>query len=91
MLPLGLSTVDIESGVRTSSSERPLATSFAGSSCTRIAGFCWPPISTCATPEIWLICWASFVSTLSSTSVSGRVSEVAPSRRMGESAGLTLR
>src|SRR5262249_16263208 len=57
----------------------------------RIAGFCWPPINTCATPEIWLICWASFVSMLSSTSVSGRVSEVAPSRRMGESAGLTLR
>ena len=57
----------------------------------RMAGFCWPPMVTWATPGIWLICWASLVSTLSSTSVSGSVSDVAPSSRMGESAGLTLR
>ena len=44
IVPLGLSTVATESGVRTSSSDRPLATSLAGSSWMRIAGFCWPPI-----------------------------------------------
>ena len=46
---------------------------------------------TCATPEIWLICWASWASTASLTVVSGSVSEVADSSRIGESAGLTLR
>ena len=50
----------------------------------RIAGFCWPPIVTCATPEIWLICCASWASTASLTSVSGSVSEVADSSRIGE-------
>ena len=57
----------------------------------RTAGFCWPPIVTCATPEIWLICCASWASTASLTVVSGSVSEVADSSRIGESAGLTLR
>ena len=46
---------------------------------------------TCATPEIWLICCASWASTASLTVVSGNVSEVADSSRIGESAGLTLR
>ena len=41
-------------------------------------GFCSPPMDTCDTPEIWLICCAILVSALSSTSVSGSVSEVAP-------------
>src|SRR6202030_4766325 len=91
MLPLGLSTVVIAIWLRTSSSDRPLATSFAGSTWTRIDGFCWPPMTTCATPEIWLICWASWASTASLTVVSGSVSEVADNSRIGESAGLTLR
>jgi len=43
------------------------------------------------TPEIWLICCDSLVSTSSSTSVSGIVSDVAASSRIGESAGFTLR
>ena len=25
----------------------------------RTAGFCWPPTVTCATPDIWLICWTN--------------------------------
>jgi hypothetical protein len=54
-------------------------------------GFCWPPMKTWATPEIWLIRWASWTSTASSTSISGMLSEVAESSRIGESAGLTLR
>ena len=62
ILPLGLSTVVMAIWLRTSSSDRPLATSFAGSIWMRIAGFCWPPMNTWATPEIWLICWASCAS-----------------------------
>ena len=46
---------------------------------------------TCATPEIWLICCASWASTASLTVVSGSVSDVADNSRIGESAGLTLR
>jgi hypothetical protein len=57
----------------------------------RIAGFCCPPMITWATPEIWLICCASWASTASLTVVSGSVSDVADSSRIGESAGLTLR
>ena len=91
MLPFGLLTVVMASWLRTSSSDRPLATSLAGSTWIRTAGFCWPPMNTCATPEIWLMRCASCTSTASSTSVSGRVSETAESRRIGESAGLTLR
>ena len=91
ILPFGLSTVVIAIWLRTSSSDRPLATSLAGSIWMRIAGFCWPPMMTWATPEIWLICWASWASTASLTVVSGSVSEVADSSRIGESAGLTLR
>jgi len=45
---------------------------------------------TWATPDIWLICCASWASTLSLTVVSGSVSEVADSSRIGESAGLTF-
>ena len=77
--------------LRMSSSASPLATSLAGSTCTLIAGFCWPPMKTCATPEIWLICCASCASVPSLTDVSGSVSEVADNSRIGESAGLTLR
>ena len=91
MLPFGLSTVVIAIWLRTSSSDRPLATSFAGSTWTRIAGFCWPPMKTWATPEIWLICWPSWASTASLTWISGSESEVAHNSRIGESAGLTLR
>ena len=91
MLPLGVLTVVMASWVRTSSSDRFLATSLAGSSWMRMAGFCSPPMLTWPTPLIWLICWASLMSALSSTSVRGRVSEVTDSSRIGESAGFTLR
>ncbi len=83
MLPFGLSTVVMLTIERTSSSDRPLATSLAGSIWIRIAGFCSPPIDTCATPEIWLICWAILVSASSSTSISGSVSEVADRSMIG--------
>src|ERR1700739_3261434 len=46
---------------------------------------------TCATPEIWLICWASWASTASLTVGSGKVSDGADRNRIGEYAGLTLR
>ena len=91
MLPFGLSAVVIAIWLRTSSSDSPLATSFAGSTWTRIAGFCWPPMKTCATPEIWLICCPSCASTASLTLIKGKVSEVADNSSTGESAGLTLR
>ena len=91
MLPLALLTVVTEMALRTSSSERPLATSFAGSICTRIDGFCSPPMMTWDTPAIWLICCATLVSALSSTTVIGSRSEVADSSMIGESAGFTLR
>ena len=39
---------DARAGVRTSSSDMPLATSLAGSSWMRMAGFCSPPTMTCA-------------------------------------------
>ena len=84
MLPLGLSTVVIAIWLRTSSSDRPLATSLAGSTCTRIAGFCCPPMNTCATPEIWLICWPSWASVASLTLISGSESDVADSKSTGD-------
>ena len=56
MLPLGESTVAFTSRVRTSSIVMPIEASFSGSTCTRTDGFCWPPISTCATPAICEIC-----------------------------------
>ena len=90
ILPLALSTVVIDMALRTSSSDKPLVTSFAGSICTRIDGFCSPPMVTWDTPEIWLICCAIFTSALSSTTVRGRRSEVADNSMMGESAGLTF-
>jgi len=40
--PLGLFTVAVVMTLRTSSNVRPILASFAGSICTRIAGFCWP-------------------------------------------------
>ncbi len=91
ILPFGLSVVVIDIWLRMSSSDSPLATSLAGSTWTRIAGFCWPPMNTCATPEIWLICCANCASVPSLTDVSGSVSEVADNSMIGESAGLTLR
>jgi hypothetical protein len=67
MAPFGLSTVVIVIWPRTSSSDSPLATSLAGSIWIRIEGFCWPPMNTWATPEIWLICCASCASVSSLT------------------------
>ncbi|MGY3470819.1 hypothetical protein ACVWWG_003982 [Bradyrhizobium sp. LB7.2] len=91
MLPFGLSVVAAAIWARTSSSDRPLATSLAGSICMRTEGFCCPPTNTCATPDSWLICCASCASVRSLTTVSGSVSDVADRIMTGESAGLTLR
>jgi len=90
MVPLGSSTVAIESGARTSSSDRSLATSLAGSSWMRIAGVCWPPIVTCATPGIWLICWTSLVETLSVDHGQRQRLGTGGKEENGESAGLTF-
>ena len=91
MVPFGLLTVMTEAALRTSSSDRPLATSLAGSICSRTAGFCSPPISTWATPWTWLMRWASLVSAASSTSVSGTAFELTARIIIGASAGLDLR
>ena len=56
----------------------------------RMAGVCWPPMVTCATPGIWLIRWTSLVETWSSTTVSGNDWELAESSKIGESAGFTF-
>ena len=91
IVPLAALVVALPSTPRTSSSVRPRVCSFAGSTCTRIAGFCSPPMITCATPVICEICCATTLSAKSSTWVSGSVSECAASTRIGESAGFTLR
>ena len=54
--PSARSTVALASTLRTSSSVRPIAASLAGSTCTRTARFCSPPMNTCATPAICDIC-----------------------------------
>ena len=89
-VPLATSVVELASAVRTSSSVIWRACSFAGSTWTRMAGFCWPPMATWATPEICEICWATTFSAKSSTLGSGTVSEFADTIRIGESAGLTF-
>ncbi len=72
------------------SSDRPMLASACRLPCTRTAGR-WPPASvTRPTPSIWLIFSASRVLTMFCTSVSGRLSEVMASCRMGASAGLIL-
>ena len=40
----------------------PLAALAESARCTRTAGFCCPPICTCATPGIWEICCARIFS-----------------------------
>ena len=47
---------------RMSSSVMPIAASLAGSTCTRTARFCSPPMNTCDTPAICEICCARTVS-----------------------------
>ncbi len=59
MVPLGAFAVTLASVVRTSSIVSPSPDSLPGSTCTRTAGVCWPPTSTCATPFTWLSCCAS--------------------------------
>ena len=61
-----------------------------GLACTRMAGF-WPPLMlTRPTPGSWEIFCARLVSARSWTLMSGKVSEVTASVRIGLSAGLTL-
>ena len=92
MLPFGLSTVVIAIWLRTSSSDRPLATSLAGSIWMRIAGFCWPPIEHLGDAgNLADLLRELGIDVSSLTSVSGSVSDVADNSRIGESAGLTLR
>ena len=89
--PFGLSVVTVAITPRISSSVRPLAAILAGSICTRIEGFCSPAIVTCPTPDSWLICWAMRLSARSFASISGMVSDVIESSRIGASAGLVFR
>ncbi len=89
-VPLAESVVALASAARTSSSVSPRAVSLAGSTWTRIAGRCWPPMATSDTPLICEICVATTFSAKSSTLVSGIVFEVADTIRIGESAGFTF-
>ena len=63
----------------------------SGSTCTRTAYFWDPYTSTCATPFTVEMRWAMLTSAYSSTSDSGSVEELTPRKRIGESAGFTLR
>ncbi len=72
------------------SSPRPMAASASRLPCTRTAGRCPPASVTRPTPVIWLIFSASRVLTMFCTSVSGRLSELMASCRIGASAGFTL-
>ena len=90
-LPLAVLTVTFVRVERTSSSVMPMAASRAGSTWTRTARFCSPPMETCDTPEICEICWLRMLSAQSSTSISGSVSDCTARIRIGLSAGLTLR
>jgi hypothetical protein len=60
--PLGASTVAAAMTPATSSICKPNAANLVGSTCTRTAGFCWPPIDTCAMPGICEICCARIFS-----------------------------
>ncbi len=62
MVPLALLVVAFTRLARTSSSAKPSDAIFCGSIWTLTAGFCWPATLTWATPEIWLICWATIFS-----------------------------
>ena len=90
IVPLAALVVELTSALRISSSVRPLAASFAGSTWMRIDGVRSPQIETCATPGTCEICWARKWSAYSSTVVSGIVSERSDRIRIGESAGLTF-
>ena len=87
-LPLGWLTLAAAIASRTSSSVRPVPASATGSTWTRTAGFWPPPIVTRPTPATWEIFCASTESAKSSTSASGRVSDVTARVRIGWSAGL---
>src|SRR5690242_1725699 len=60
--PFGWMTVIAASAARSCSRSSPFAASIAGLICTRMAGFCWPPIPTSATPGIWEIFCAKMLS-----------------------------
>src|SRR5687768_14796298 len=76
---------------RTSSKLMPREANLSGSTWTRTAYFCEPMTFTCATPSTMEMRWAMVVSAYSSTEDNGRVGETRQRKRMGESAGLTLR
>ncbi len=69
----------------------PIEASFAGSTCTRIAGVCWPPTSTSPTPATCDICSATRFSAYASTSVIGAWSDCIERIRIGASDGLNSR
>jgi hypothetical protein len=91
ILPFGLSTVGDRDLAAHILQRQALGDEFGRIDLDADRGFCWPPMMTWRTPEIWLICCASWASTASLTVVSGSVSDVADNSRIGESAGLTLR
>ncbi len=68
-----------------------MAVSAEGRICTRTADFSAPLMITWLTPSTWLSRWPITSSAAWNTSSEGRVSEVIPMTRMGESAGLNLR
>ncbi len=88
---MGALTLVVVMTVRTSSRLMPSDASLLGSTWTRTAGFCWPPISTWAMPGNCEICCARMFSAASSTWVIGSSLECTASTMIGGSAGLTLR
>ncbi len=89
-LPFGVLTLALPRLVRRSSIFNPYAAMARGLICTRTAGT-WPPLMlTSPTPGCCEIFCASLVCPMSSTWVSGSVSEVSARVRIGASAGFTL-
>jgi hypothetical protein len=89
-LPLAWLTLLLPIAVRRSSIVRPRAASATGLAWMRTAGRCPPVTATRPTPCSCESFWATRVSTMSCTCVSGRVREVTPMVTTGASAGLTL-
>ena len=89
---LGLSTVALTRTLRTSSIVIPIEASFAGSTCTRTAGFCWPPISTCADARRFArSAGRARFQRSHPRSVSGSASDCAARIMIGASDGFTFR
>ena len=89
--PIGWLTLACVMAFCSSSKPMSRAASRSGLARIRTANFCEPKTRTCATPLIVESRWASWVSAYSLTCGSGRVGDERAMKKIGASAGLTLR